>query len=228
MGIIYKAINVKTNKVYIGKTTLTLIKRKNKHKENALKNNTSGMFYDSIRKHGWDSFEWEVICIVENSELDYMERKYILEYNSFVDGYNMTEGGTGGLTYIRGTDLYYILKNEGKLGRWLDGTPFSERNPGATKEAIDKRRETFAKKENSEWLRGEKHPNFGRKRKKEYIKKTTGKLNGMYGKYPHPKPVEIDGVVYDSKGKAAAALGVTRATISNRIKNDKFENYKEI
>ena len=59
MNTIYKATNKITGKSYIGFDS-AWPNRKERHQENAAYKR-EGKFYDSIRKHGWESFEWSVI-----------------------------------------------------------------------------------------------------------------------------------------------------------------------
>jgi len=92
---IYKATNSITGKSYIGFDS-AWPKRKNRHLENA-NYNREGKFYDAIRKYGWDKFQWEILYQSKDKEhtLNVMETQFIREYNTFNQGYNMTEGGEG-------------------------------------------------------------------------------------------------------------------------------------
>lgn len=92
---IYKATNSINGKSYIGFDS-AWPKRKNRHLENA-NYNREGKFYDAIRKYGWDKFQWEILYQSEDKEhtLNVMETQFIREYNTFNQGYNMTEGGEG-------------------------------------------------------------------------------------------------------------------------------------
>jgi group I intron endonuclease len=92
---IYKATNSINGKSYIGFDS-AWPKRKNRHLENAIYNR-EGKFYDAIRKYGWDKFQWEILYQSEDKEhtLNVMETQFIREYNTFNQGYNMTEGGEG-------------------------------------------------------------------------------------------------------------------------------------
>ena len=92
MGLIYLASNLLTNKVYVGQTTTSLNKRKAKHLQNS-NTDLNNRFYQAIRKHGIDSFEWEVLEEVENNNLDEREIYWIRKFNSLYEGYNMTIGG---------------------------------------------------------------------------------------------------------------------------------------
>ena len=96
--IIYKVINNVNKKVYIGQTIRELRIRKRCHKYTS-DNNSSSYFHRAIRKYGWDSFEWKVLCECRTKEeMDEMEKKYIKQYKSHSseNGYNMTWGGDGG------------------------------------------------------------------------------------------------------------------------------------
>lgn len=212
--IIYKVTNKENNKVYIGKTIRELKQRKWAHYDSARNLKSETNFHRALIKYPKESFVWEIIANATNEdELNQLEIKFIKEYDSFKSGYNMSIGGTGGLTYRKDTPLYNRIKH--KLGKWKNG------NPGATKEAIDKRVETF---KTTNWKRGETHGNYGHTRN---IGKGLGKDNPMFGKVPtNARKVEVDGVVYDSVTASATALGVSTNTILNRLK--KLENYKYI
>ena len=96
MGIIYKATNKKNGKIYIGQTILTLEERKKSHKDAMKRINT--YFYNSLRKYGWKNFKWEVIYECSNEKLNEAECWFIKKYNSTMDGYNTTYGGSIKLT----------------------------------------------------------------------------------------------------------------------------------
>ena len=96
------------NKPYVGQT---LSHRKNKGKYrpfgyigrfndhiseaiNNTKRKQCTYLNNAIRKYGKDSFTVELITKCKIEELDELERKYIIEYNSyFPNGYNLTQGG---------------------------------------------------------------------------------------------------------------------------------------
>jgi group I intron endonuclease len=99
MALVYKATNLVNGKCYIGITRNSLKERQNQHKSRAKKNKSNCAFHHAIRKHGWDSFVWEVI--EDKISLDQIAEKeiyYINKYNSFAStksGYNRTAGGLG-------------------------------------------------------------------------------------------------------------------------------------
>lgn len=104
--IIYKATNIKNGKVYIGLTTKTLEHRRKIHERDSKTKNT--YFYRAMRKHGIESFRWEVLDDSAQTieELEELERFYIKQYESFDNkskGYNTQSGGNS---------LYQITEEE--------------------------------------------------------------------------------------------------------------------
>ncbi len=86
MGIIYKYTNRNTGKHYIGQT-IHPEQRKRNHKHEAEVRNSDYYFHRSIRKHGWDAFDYEVL--EETNDLSNRESFYIEQYNSvWPNGYN--------------------------------------------------------------------------------------------------------------------------------------------
>jgi group I intron endonuclease len=97
--IIYKATNIINGKSYIGQTKSNLERRMKGHVDSALKNNDNRHFYNSIRKYGSQKFQWQILEHCDSKEeLDEMEFHYIMQYNTYKNGYNLTLGGDGGNT----------------------------------------------------------------------------------------------------------------------------------
>ncbi len=96
--IIYKATNKINGKSYIGFDS-NWPRRRETHKSHALRGSTQ-YISKAIRKHGWESFVWEVIY--QSNDLDFtkniMEGYFIRLYDTFGEkGYNLTLGGEGTL-----------------------------------------------------------------------------------------------------------------------------------
>lgn len=127
---IYKATNTVNDKVYIG-FTKNVNNRIKRHKICA--KTSDSKFYRSIRKYGWDKFNWEIIY--QSIDLDhtknYMERYFIEQFDSFTTGYNSTYGGDGtsGVMRIQ-SDIEKQLRSDrmkgNTLGTYLKGIPLSE------------------------------------------------------------------------------------------------------
>lgn len=91
--IVYKAINIINDRIYIGQTVFSLETRKYKHETVG---NTGYYFHNAIRKYGKDNFKWQILCNCESKEELYKKEKYyIKKYKSNIKGcgYNMTDGG---------------------------------------------------------------------------------------------------------------------------------------
>ena len=92
-GIIYKATNVATGKVYIGATTISLQERINDHYNKATKN-YGHKFQNAIREYGIENFTWEQIDLAQDAnELALKESNYISKFDSINNGYNSNKGG---------------------------------------------------------------------------------------------------------------------------------------
>ena len=94
MGYIYKIKNKIDSKTYIGQTTQDLESRWKAHLEK--RNNCRYLKY-ALKKYGVDNFEFKLVCITFDNQLDDMEIKYIEQYNSLApNGYNIRLGGNSG------------------------------------------------------------------------------------------------------------------------------------
>jgi group I intron endonuclease len=94
MGYIYKIKNKIDNKTYIGQTTQDLESRWRNHRKN-----TSNCRYlkSAFKKYGVENFEFKLVCITFDNQLDDMEIKYIEQYKCLVpNGYNIRLGGNSG------------------------------------------------------------------------------------------------------------------------------------
>lgn len=94
MAYIYQITNDINNKIYIGKTELSIDKRFHKHCEDAFRDrNKKRPLYDAMQKYGIEHFHVELIEETDNPE----EREiyWIEQKQSFRNGYNATRGGDG-------------------------------------------------------------------------------------------------------------------------------------
>lgn len=95
--LIYKITNTVNGKVYIGQTKKTLEQRIKGHRNTFVSGRASYHLYLSMRKYGWEQFQFEVIdeSAKNSEELDRLESYYIQKYDSMNSdkGYNMHLGG---------------------------------------------------------------------------------------------------------------------------------------
>ena len=91
---IYK-LTSPSGKVYIGRTNN--FKQRMITHEYSARHGEKRPLYDAIRKHGWENFEKEIIATVRSKELAAeTELYYIKHFNTFNEGYNLTEETTSG------------------------------------------------------------------------------------------------------------------------------------
>jgi hypothetical protein len=94
MGYIYRIKNKIDNKTYIGQTTQDLESRWKAHLK---KRNNCRYLKSALNKYGVENFDFQLVCITFDNQLDDMEIKYIEQYNCLVpNGYNIRLGGNSG------------------------------------------------------------------------------------------------------------------------------------
>lgn len=124
---IYKATNKINGKSYIG-FDCNWPYRKCAHKH-AVKRESTLIFHNAIRKHGWENFNWEVLEQSENREvtLNLREEYHIKQYNTHYihgNGYNMTYGGEATFGWVPSEETKRKISQANK-GRqtWNKGVP---------------------------------------------------------------------------------------------------------
>jgi len=94
MGYIYTITNKTDNKTYVGQTMRDVEER---WKDHLKKRSNCRYLSSAIKKYGVDNFEFKLVCITFDNQLNDMEIKYIEKYNSLVpNGYNLRRGGNSG------------------------------------------------------------------------------------------------------------------------------------
>jgi len=169
-GIIYKHTNKINGKCYIGQTTVGLKERLNQH----IKEKGNFLFPNAIRKYGIENFTSEIL--EHNvSNLDDREIYWINYYDSFNNGYNMTEGGEGFTSKQRKKWIseHYDehienMRKNGLLYMTGDKNPFF----GKTHSEENKIKSVNNRKNNNN---GEYHPNGNRTAKKFLYTDPNGK-----------------------------------------------------
>lgn len=89
-GIIYGHYCTISKKWYCGQTI-----RKNPYERWGLNgSNYKGKFRNAINKYGWDAFEHHILGVYPSEQLSDMEKLWINLKDSYMHGYNATEGGS--------------------------------------------------------------------------------------------------------------------------------------
>lgn len=94
--IIYRIVNVKNGKCYVGQTRQGLSRRKAEHISRLNLGERDHKLYLAMKKHGVENFKFEVLChCLKPQYMDELEILFIERFNSFNRGYNATCGGNG-------------------------------------------------------------------------------------------------------------------------------------
>ncbi len=121
-GVVYLMVCLPTRKGYVGKTSGTFSKRG--HDRCAeWKRSDCPLFYNAIRKYGWDSFV--VFLLAKSSDkaaLSNLERMWIARLGTMKpNGYNLTSGGEGtpGYSWMNNADEKQVLLASSKISKSL-------------------------------------------------------------------------------------------------------------
>jgi group I intron endonuclease len=94
--LIYKVTNKESGKVYIGKTSAGLTKRKQGHIATAkCLGKESSVFHRALNSYGEEAFEWEILLeCSDHKHMAEQEECFIKHFNCQTpNGYNMAAGG---------------------------------------------------------------------------------------------------------------------------------------
>jgi group I intron endonuclease len=91
---IYKWTHKETGKCYIGQSIQDPNQRRLEHINNSRYTKKTYHFHNALRKYGIDEFTWEVIDTAASlEELNLLEEKYVVQYDSINNGYNIRQPG---------------------------------------------------------------------------------------------------------------------------------------
>jgi group I intron endonuclease len=94
MGYIYKITHKESKKSYIGQTVKDLEERWREHLK---KTSNCRYLSHALKKYGKDAFEFKLICVCFDEDLNWYEIDYMKKYNTISpNGYNLREGGNSG------------------------------------------------------------------------------------------------------------------------------------
>jgi group I intron endonuclease len=116
--IIYKFTNKLNGKIYIGVTKRSLNIRLHEHI--TASNEPKFKFHQALKKYGIDNFNYEIIMkdVKTKDDANKFEIYYIDLFDSYKNGYNMTQGG-GNRSEFRHTDESKLKLRESHLGKKL-------------------------------------------------------------------------------------------------------------
>ena len=166
---IYRYYNIVNGKSYVGRAKnlrhrhiehLSLL---NKGIEPCTKLN------NAWQKYGADKFAYEVLCYCDEEDLNAMERMYIEHFDSFRNGYNCNEGGSGNSGFTHTDETKQRISNarrgsvasdatRSKLSAWQIGKRLTDEHKASISRAWTDSR----KQELSRSRTGAMNPNYGK------------------------------------------------------------------
>jgi group I intron endonuclease len=189
--IIYKATNIKNQKHYIGQTIRSLEERKKQHFYEARNEKfREGSFHESLIKNPGD-FKWEILAEgFPYLFIDIFEKYWINYYDSYNNGYNLTEGGNKPPRLVGEKNPFYgkthtkesiekMLINRGKNEEWIKNVKNKSENHKKKISESNKKIRTDKWKETV----GKQALEKRRITMKENGINQIGKNNGMYNKH---------------------------------------------
>lgn len=206
MSFIYCFTNKVTGKKYVGQAANPQ-SRRNAHKCCALKRNSPYYFHKSIRKHGWDNFEFQILEETDNP--NEVETKYIVELNThWPHGYNelVEHGGMPDITKqkisITKKAQWLALPEEEKEKRRKQSRIANLGNSHSD-ETKKKIAESTRKARLGKTCSEEQRLKISESMKKSAMGRTLGEEVVIY----------VRGAKFDSVGAACKHFGVSRARI---------------
>jgi group I intron endonuclease len=178
---IYRITNTINKKSYIGQS-LDIYVRWSVHKTGFARGKGSRRLLSAIKSYGIDKFSFEILEITppNKTTLNFLERKYIREYHTFIDdpkcwGYNLTEGGDS-----------------------------SRPSKESIRKGIETRKARFRSGDIIAWNKGLK---LSKKQKKNYIASILAKWEGLL-EHDWSLIKDYDKTILGWTGKAAKETGI--------------------
>lgn len=241
MKVIYQIKELKTNKIYIG-STLNYKNRRTKHISTLINKNHHNIYLQRLfNKHNDINFiEFSILEEFKNSEEQFiLEQKWIdllkpsLNIGSVGGGDNLSLNPNKENICERISKtlkLNYSLMSEEerkkKHGRPLELNPNWKNGIYLEKTTCTcGNKKSYSAKVCNEChdKNGKNNPFFGKKHS-EKTKQHLSNLN-KGNKPPNSLKITIDNVIYNSATEASKVLNCATATILNRCRSDKFNNY---
>jgi len=240
MGIVYKATSP-SGKSYIGITIHSLGYRKSQH-YHAVRKGSNLLFHKALRKYEPSDIIWEIIDTTDSFEsLRKKEIEYVLLFNTFKRGYNMTRGGDN-LTPMSDERKQKLSKEMKGAGNFMYGKKHSEETRLKISEANkgllngykcgpwSDERKTRQKEARKGWkFQGDRFDWTGRKHTEE-----TKKKQSISSKKRIPLVCEETGQKFDSTSQLSGFINIDNSYLSKLLKkgNGKFSirpfTYKRI
>jgi group I intron endonuclease len=224
IGYIYRTTNKINGKTYIGK----------KHKQIFVDSYYgSGIVISSaIKKYGKENFEVVLIATADSLEdLNLLERQFILNEQP---KYNLAPGGDGGdiisnlenKNDIRsrataGIKKWHASLTEEEKEEWICSIKKAREGQGNFREGYIP---TDGHRKKSSVSNTEAWNNLTAEERSQRLQNHSKAMSKRQGQQTHnSQQIEINGIIYASLTKAAAALGLKRHILQNKIKKGQIK-----
>ena len=208
---IYCIRNIKNNKKYIGRSK-NLRKRIKEHFNELNRNrDNSRLLQKAWNKYGRNNFEWNIIVLCNENELNNLEKYYIDKYDSHFSksGYNLSLGGEASMTGLKHSEETKKKISENNKG---------EKNPNFGNKMSDE-----SKKSISDKHKGLKH---SEETKLKMSNSKKGKHTGIGRKLSEEHKLNIS-----KSGKGLKRTDATKKNVAlakQGIKNKKYTSSKYV
>lgn len=210
---IYKCTCSENGKVYIGQSKDVLLRRCSHISDLRANTHHNSYLQSAYNKYGEESFEWEAVEYCDPEALDDREKYWISYYNSFEDGFNLTDGGSNNRVYKR-TAWHKQHLSECAKRRWT-----AERRASQSAKMSGENNPMFGKTGESNpaygrCLCGELSPSYGKHHSEESNEKNRQAHLGANNKMSKPVVCEETQVIFDSQGEAGREMYCDSSTIN--------------
>jgi group I intron endonuclease len=119
---IYKFIHTESGRAYIGQTIQNPNRRRLEHIADSRNTPRTYHFHNALKKYGAESFIFEVIAEAKSlEELNLLEEKYVNQYDSINNGFNIRQAGGNKLHSEESKQRMSDAQKAAHLQRRLEG-----------------------------------------------------------------------------------------------------------
>ena len=237
MGYIYKIINIKNQKIYIGQTTKQRpTDRFSQHKYLAFhpqQEKSISYLHRAMKSDGIDNFKFEIIEQVNNLLLDEREKYWIKQYNSLIpNGYNLTIGGQGTPGFSRPQSQEERNKKGNSIKKYYQNHPQARekasqrikelwKDPKYRKKVINSNKKFY--QQHPDMFKGENNPMYGKHHTKEALEKIRAHAATRKLKIAQLDKDTLEIIrIFDGVKDAEKALNVSHGWLSKAARQDKI------
>lgn len=237
MGYIYKIINIKNQKIYIGQTTKQRpINRFSQHKYLAFhpqQEKSISYLHRSMKSDGIDNFKFEIIEQVNNLLLNEREKYWIKQYNSLApNGYNLTIGGQGTPGFSRPQSQKEKNKKGNSIKKYYQNHPQARekvsqrtkelwKDPEYRKKVINNNKKFY--QQHPGIFKGKNNPMYGRHHTEEALEKIRAHAATRKLKIAQLNKDTLEIIqIFDGVKDAEKALNVSHGWLSKAARQNKI------